>query len=168
VVKVIRQQAASPSHVDGSILRAHWRHLANTIELLLSSAHQSSWSKRQINRFSCSSTAHGRMFLYLQRALFPKNCPFPWSDLNPCLTHGSLGWPEFSTQAASRSVQPFLHRQLQSPYTLQWDASCPTSKLPGSLGPPKSSTQMASQSVQPFLQGSLVWQTDRQTTLLSR
>jgi len=35
----------------------------------------------------------------------------------------------------------------------------------GSLGlrPPESSTQTASQSVQPFLQGSLVWQTDRQT-----
>jgi len=36
----------------------------------------------------------------------------------------------------------------------------------GPLGPPKSSTQMTSRSVQPFLQGSLVWQTDRQTTLL--
>jgi len=31
------------------------------------------------------------------------------------------------------------------------------------LGPPDASTQMASRSVQPFLQGSLVWQTDRQT-----
>ena len=36
----------------------------------------------------------------------------------------------------------------------------------GSPGPPKSSTQKAARSVQPFLQGSLVWQTDRQTTLL--
>ena len=36
----------------------------------------------------------------------------------------------------------------------------------GPLGPPKSSTQRASWSVQPFLQGSLVWHTDRQTTLL--
>jgi len=33
----------------------------------------------------------------------------------------------------------------------------------GSLGPPKSSTQTPSRSVQLFLQGSLVWQTDRQT-----
>jgi len=33
----------------------------------------------------------------------------------------------------------------------------------GSPGPPKSSTQTAARSVQPFLQGSLVWQTDRQT-----
>jgi len=36
----------------------------------------------------------------------------------------------------------------------------------GSLSPPESSTQTASWLVQPFLQGSLVWQTDRQTTLL--
>jgi len=35
-------------------------------------------------------------------------------------------------------------------------------------GPPKSSTQMAARSVQPFLQGSLVWQTDQQTTLLGQ
>ena len=33
----------------------------------------------------------------------------------------------------------------------------------GSFGPPESSTQTASRSLQPFLQGSLVWQTDRQT-----
>jgi len=32
-----------------------------------------------------------------------------------------------------------------------------------SLGPPESSTQTVSRSVQLFLQGSLVWQTDRQT-----
>jgi len=42
----------------------------------------------------------------------------------------------------------------------------------GSSGPLKSSTQTAARSVQPFLQGSLVWQTDRQTdrqtTLLAR
>jgi len=35
-VKVSWQQAASPSHMDGLlILRAHWRHLANTVELVL-------------------------------------------------------------------------------------------------------------------------------------
>jgi len=38
----------------------------------------------------------------------------------------------------------------------------------GSLGPPESSTQTASRSVQPFLQGSLVWQTDRQTDHATR
>jgi len=33
----------------------------------------------------------------------------------------------------------------------------------GSSGPPESSTQTASWSIQQFLQGSLLWQTDRQT-----
>jgi len=38
----------------------------------------------------------------------------------------------------------------------------------GPLGPAKSLTQTASRSVQPFLQGSLVWQTDRQTDHATR
>jgi len=66
------------------------------------------------------------------------------------------------------------------PYTLQWDAHFPPKISPfpwgdldphlihGSPGPPKSSTQTAARSVQPFLQGSVGWQTDRQTTLLGR
>jgi len=68
----------------------------------------------------------------------------------------------------------FAQLTAECPYTLQWDAPSP-SKLPlrmgdldphlirGSFGPPESSTRTASRSVQPFLQGSLVWQTDRQT-----
>ena len=36
------------------------------------------------------------------------------------------------------------------------------------LGPPESLTQTAARSLHPFLQGSLVWQTDRRTTLLGR
>jgi len=56
-------------------------------------------------------------------------------------------------------------------YTLQWVTPFPlkiaaSHLILGFLGPPESSTQMASSSVQPFLQGSLVWQTDWQTTLL--
>jgi len=74
--------------------------------------------------------------LYNER-LFLQNCPFPWGDLDPHLTHDSLGSSEPITQTASRSVQTFL--TAQCPYTLQWDApSPPPSKLPfpwGS-GPP--------------------------------
>jgi len=44
---------------------AHWRHLANTIELMLSLAHPSPQPKRQIGRFSRFCAAHGRKFLYL-------------------------------------------------------------------------------------------------------
>jgi len=103
-----------------------------------------------------------------------QNCPFPWGDLDPHLTHDSLGPCEPTTQTAHQLVPPFLHRRLQCPYTLECFACFP-SKLPlpmggsgpyvihDSLGPPKSSTQMATWSLQPFLQGSLVWQTDRPT-----
>jgi len=96
------------------VLRAHWRHLGNMIELLLPSAHLHPQSKRQIDRFSHSCTAHGRKFIYLKWALLsPKVSP----------SHGGSGppsstWfpspPESSTQMASRLVQPFLHRRPQS------------------------------------------------------
>jgi len=44
---------------------AHWRHLANTIERVLPSVHPSPQTKRQIDRFSCFCTAHGRKSLYV-------------------------------------------------------------------------------------------------------
>jgi len=44
---------------------------------------------------------------------FPKNCPYPWRDLEPHPPHDSLGPSEPITQTASRSVQPFLHRRPQ-------------------------------------------------------
>jgi len=40
---------------------AHWRHLANMIELVLPSAHPSPKLKRWIDRFSRFCTAHGRV-----------------------------------------------------------------------------------------------------------
>jgi len=45
-------------------VRAHWRHLANTIELVLPSAHQSPQPKRQIDRFGRFCTALGRKSKY--------------------------------------------------------------------------------------------------------
>ena len=51
-----------PSH-DGTLAnvpsRAHWRHLTNTIELVVPSTQPSPQPKRQIDRFSHFSTAHG-------------------------------------------------------------------------------------------------------------
>jgi len=60
MVRVIWHKAASPPQTDSSIIfanvpppmRAHWRHLANTTELVLLSVHSSLQSKRQIDRFS--------------------------------------------------------------------------------------------------------------------
>jgi len=45
---------------------------------------------------------------------------------------------------------------------------CAPYLIHASLGPPESTTETASGSLQPFLQGSLLWQTDWQTTLLGR
>jgi len=99
-------------------------------------------------------------------------------DLDPHLIHDTLGPPESSIQMTCQVVHPFFAQlTAKCPYTLEW-ATLPPSKLllpmgdvdpyviHGSLSPPESSTQTASWLVQPFLQGSLVWQTDRQTTLL--
>jgi len=88
-------------------------------------------------------------------------------------------WPiqAHNPNGISIGLAVFVQMTAESHYTLQWDAPSP-SKLPllmgdldphlihGSLGSLESSTRAASRLVQPFLQGSLVWQTDRQTTLL--
>jgi len=66
--------------------RAHWRHLANTTEPVLPSAHLSTQPKRQINRFSrfCTAHGHGRKCLYfITGDPFPQNCPFSWGDRAP-------------------------------------------------------------------------------------
>ena len=61
--------------------RAHWRHLANTIELVLRSAHPSPQLKWKINRFSYFCTPHSRKSpYYTMGAPFLKNCPFPWGS----------------------------------------------------------------------------------------
>ena len=56
-------------------------------------------------------TAHGRMSLYftMGRFVLPQKYPFIWGDLDRHLMHGSFSPPESTTQAASRSVQLFLH-----------------------------------------------------------
>jgi len=60
-------------------MRVHWRHLANTIELMLPSAHPSPQPKRKIDRFSRFCTAHGRKSLYFTMGLpFSQDCPFHW------------------------------------------------------------------------------------------
>jgi len=90
-----------------------------------------------------------------------------------------IGPLESKSQTASRSVQPFLHSSLQRVATLynglpSLPQNCPfpcgsgLHLMHGSLGPLESSTQMASRLVQPLFQGSQLWQTDQQTTLLGR
>jgi len=93
--------------------------------------------------------------------------------------NASLSLPESTTRTPSWSVQPFLHSSRQSVvgHVRAWHVispkSCPFTRgdldpdlMCASFGTPTSQT--ASQSIKTFLQGSQLWQTDRQTTLLSR
>ena len=75
---------------------AHWRHLANTIELVIPLAHPSPQPKRQIDRFSSFAQLTAESLFYNGRP-FPKNCPFPWGDLKPHLSHDSQGPSELTT-----------------------------------------------------------------------
>jgi len=107
--------------------------------------------------------------LYNGTPLSPQNCSFALGDLDPHLIHGSLGPLEPTTQAASRSVQPYSHKGPHSvpilyngtPLSALKIAPFPWGDLDPHLihdllGPPESTTQTAYQSVEPFLQGSLV------------
>jgi len=73
---------------------------------MLPSAHQSPNPKRHLDRFSRFCTVHGRVLVH-----FTTSCPFPplklplpIGNLDPLLTHDSLGPFEPTTQTAYRSV----------------------------------------------------------------
>jgi len=70
----------------------HWRHLANTTELVHPSAHSSPQSKWQMDRFSCFCTAYGRKCLYFTMgAPIHQKCPFPWGIWTSHVTRGAFG-----------------------------------------------------------------------------
>ena len=102
-------QSYSSDSANVPPMRTHWRHLANTTEHMLPSAHPRTQPKWPIDRFSHFCTLHGRVSSSMPgHVLSPNNCPFawdlgPWPNLNPA----SLGPPVSITQTASRSVQPF-------------------------------------------------------------
>jgi len=74
-------------------------------------AHSSPKSKRHLDRFSNFAQMTAECLLY-NRTPLHQHCPFPMGDLDPHLTHSSLGPPKSSTQTASRSVKPFLQGSL--------------------------------------------------------
>jgi len=84
LVKVIWQQAASPPHVDGSVVFMRRRRCAlRLIHAFL--AHPSPQPKRHLDRFSHFCTADGRASLYFTvwaAAIPPQCCPFPWEYLD--------------------------------------------------------------------------------------
>jgi len=119
---------------------AHWRHLANTIELVLPSAHPSPQSKRQINRFGRSCTDHDRKSLYLQWALLsPKIAPSDGVPGPPSNTWFPGPTRFLDPNGISVGSAIFALTTAECLYTLQWDAPSAPSKLPlliGDLDPP--------------------------------
>jgi len=89
-----------PSHV------AHWRYMANTTELLLPLAHPNG------SAVLAQHTAESPYILQWA-PISPKIAPSHGS-LDHHLIHDSLVQSEPTIQTASRSVQPFSHRRLQS------------------------------------------------------
>jgi len=134
-------------------MRAHWRHLANTIELVHSSP---TWlhtpNRESIGSAVLHSSRQKVPILYNWRP-YPPELPLPMGDVDPYLAYDSLG-------PCGSAV---LHRWLQSVSILYNGSSVSLSKLPlpmAGSGPPESSTQPTTGSLRPFLQGSLVWLTD--------
>jgi len=50
--------------------------------------------------------------LYSGMPFFAQNCPFPWGDLGPHLTRGSLGPPKSSTETPSQPVERLMEASL--------------------------------------------------------
>ena len=74
-------------------------------------AHPSPQPKRRVDWFSLFAQVTAECPYTLQwdtPPLPPKKLPFPMGGSEPNLTHGFLGPPEYSTQTASRSVEPFF------------------------------------------------------------
>ena len=138
---------------------------------LLTWAHLSPNPKQHLEQFNCYCTAHGIVLLYFTTGRPPPlKLPLPTGGTGAHLTHDSLSPSKPKTQTVSWSGQPFLYRW-PIPYngTPLSPSNCPfpwgiwTPSNTGFLGPPESSTQTEYRSVQLLLQGSLLWQTDRQT-----
>jgi len=148
-------------------VRAHWRHLANMIELVHPSAHSSPQPKWQMNRLSCFCTGHRRNCLYFTMgAPIYQNCRFPWWFWTP--TNTWFFWPY-------TSPKPKLHLHWFSCFctddrrvSLYFTMICPFPAQNGlftwgrsglhviyrSLEPPESLAQTATRSFLPFWKGS--------------
>jgi len=132
-------------------IRAHSRHLANTIEVVHPSAHSSPQSKRQMERFSRFCTVS---ILYNGRP-YPPELPLPMGDLDlPCNTLCFRPMGAHNPNGTSIGSAVFAQMTAECLYSLQWFV-CSPSKLPlpmlasgphivirGSFGPPESGTQM--------------------------
>jgi len=148
-------------------MRTHWRHLANMIERVISSAYPSRQPKRQIGRSSHFCTAHGRASSGIPAGMsFPLINKRPlrigiWAPYRTCFVE-----PNRVYNTNGISIGSAVHAQLAADSPILYNGPFPqncifpwglwTHLTRCSLGPPEYSTQTTSRSVQPFLQGSLL------------
>jgi len=154
-------------------MRAHWRHLENTTELVLLSANESPQPKWQIDQFSHLRTAHGRVSSSMPCMSFPLIiAPLHWRIWDPSNTC-FLGFTrDHNPNGISIGSAIFAQLTAEFPYTLQWATLYPKT-APSHWGIWISISYMicwAYPRLQPkqhldgfsrFLQGSQEWQTDR-------
>jgi len=80
---------------------------------MISWAHLSPQPKQHLDWFCRFCTDDCRVSLYFTMGRpFPSNLPISMGWSGPHLIHGSLGPPQFSTQTATRLVQPFSQGSL--------------------------------------------------------
>jgi len=128
---------------------AHWRHLENTLELVLPSAHLSPKPKWQIDRFSRFCTARSRKSIYCKWALLPPKLPLPMGIWTPSNTWFLWAIRANNTNGILIELSCFCtdNCSAESPYTLPRDAPSFLKIAPshgdldphlihGSLGPP--------------------------------
>ena len=90
-----------------------------------------STTKRQIDRFSCFCTSHGRKSLcFTMGAPFPKNCSFPRGIWTPSNTRFLRPIRAHKPNGISIGSVVFAQMTIQCPYTLQWDAPFPSENCP--------------------------------------
>jgi len=117
-------------------IRAHWRHLANAIELVHPSAHSSPQSKRQMDRFSRFCTAYGRKCLYtLQWAPLSTRIAPSHGDLDhPCNTWCFRPMRAHNPNGTSIGSAVFAQMTAECLHSLQWFACFPLKIAPSHVG----------------------------------
>jgi len=111
LVKVIWQQAASPPHMDGSVVVARWRQCAPHL-IHVHASFGPVESKPQTASWSLQPFLHSALWT-CSGMFFPLKLPLRMGIWTPS-NNAFLGPPECITQTTSQSVQPFLHRSRQS------------------------------------------------------
>jgi len=120
--------------------QAHWRHLANTTELVLPWAHPSLQPKQQIDWFNRFCTAYNKMSLYFTMGTaFDQNCAFLW---------GGSGFPSNLWFLGPISAHIPKGISNGSAIFAQLTAECPCSLRWAPLSPKNCAFAMGGESIQ--------------------